>query len=210
MDFLGDYHTHTPYSHGKSTVRENISAAEKKGLRELAITDHGFSHALYAVKRDRLPKMRAEIDAVESSVKTYLGIEANLMGYNGEIDITDEDLAELDILIVGYHRFVSKAFLDFSLPNLFSVYTHIGRGQTIKRNTDALIKAVEKYPIDIISHPGADFPIDIVEVARACAATGTFLELNRKRMLSDEDVLRVLDTSVTLIASPSTVTWCAA
>lgn len=201
MRFYGDYHVHSPFSHGKDPIKDSIKAAEKKGLKEIAITDHGFAHSLYAVKREQIPTMRAETEAFDSSVKTYLGIEANLMGYNGDIDINHEDMEKLDILIVGYHRFVTGAFLDFSLPNLFSAYTHIGIDKVRVRNTDAIIKAVERFPIDIISHPGADFPIDITAVAEACAHFGTFLELNGKRILSDEDALRVLETPAVFIAS---------
>lgn len=201
MKFYGDYHTHTTYSHGKGSIRENIAEAEKKGLKELAITDHGFSHSLYAVKREQMPIMKKEIDSVESEVKTYLGIEANLTDYNGDIDIRLDEINALDILIVGYHRFVSGSILDFSLPNLFSAYTGIGKEKQRARNTEAIIKAVERFPIDIISHPGADFPLDIKALAEACAHFGTFLELNRKRMLSDEDVLRAMDTDVMFIAS---------
>ena len=53
MNFLGDYHTHTiysrkkfiPYYHAKGTIEENILEAKKVGLKEIAITDHGFNHA---------------------------------------------------------------------------------------------------------------------------------------------------------------------
>ena len=41
MILTADYHTHTPYSHGKNTVLENAQAAKKLGLKQLAITDHG-------------------------------------------------------------------------------------------------------------------------------------------------------------------------
>ena len=54
MILLGDYHTHTKYSrhnHGKGSVLENASVASNKGLKQIAITDHGFSHRLYGVRR---------------------------------------------------------------------------------------------------------------------------------------------------------------
>ena len=38
MRILGDYHTHTTYTHGKSTVEENVEQAELLGLKEIAIT----------------------------------------------------------------------------------------------------------------------------------------------------------------------------
>lgn len=39
----GDFHCHTLASlHAYSTLRENLIAAQKRGLRLLAITDHGI------------------------------------------------------------------------------------------------------------------------------------------------------------------------
>ena len=51
MILTADYHTHTPYSHGKNTVLENAVAAKEKGLKQLGITDHGFNHLLFGLKR---------------------------------------------------------------------------------------------------------------------------------------------------------------
>ena len=53
MILTADYHTHTPYSHGKNTVLENVTAAKKLGLKEIAITDHGFNHLHFRLKRKK-------------------------------------------------------------------------------------------------------------------------------------------------------------
>ena len=50
MLLTGDYHTHTPYSHGKNTVDENAAQAAANGLKEIAITDHGFRHVIYNLR----------------------------------------------------------------------------------------------------------------------------------------------------------------
>ncbi|MDE7076840.1 MAG: PHP domain-containing protein, partial [Clostridia bacterium] len=65
MILTADYHTHTPYSHGKNTVLENATAAKKLGLKEIAITDHGFNHLLFGLKRKKLSDLRAEIREAE-------------------------------------------------------------------------------------------------------------------------------------------------
>ena len=36
-----DHHTHTIYSHGKGTILDNVRVAAAKGIRSIAITDHG-------------------------------------------------------------------------------------------------------------------------------------------------------------------------
>ena len=65
MLLYGDYHTHTTYSrhnHGKGTVLENASVAANKGLKQIAITDHGFNHILFGLRRRKLAALRAECD----------------------------------------------------------------------------------------------------------------------------------------------------
>ena len=49
MILTADYHTHTPYSHGKNTVAENVARAKELGLKEIAITDHGLTHIVFGV-----------------------------------------------------------------------------------------------------------------------------------------------------------------
>lgn len=41
MRFIGDYHTHSQYSHGKGDLRENVEEGILKGLQEIGIADHG-------------------------------------------------------------------------------------------------------------------------------------------------------------------------
>lgn len=46
-----DLHTHTVYSHGKGTIAENAKSAAEKGLYGIGITDHGFSHPAFGMRR---------------------------------------------------------------------------------------------------------------------------------------------------------------
>ena len=87
MILTADYHTHTPYSHGKNTVLENANAAKRLGLKEIAITDHGFNHLLFGLKRKRLDDLRHEIDEAErlTGVKVLMGMESNLISLDGDI-----------------------------------------------------------------------------------------------------------------------------
>ena len=54
IKLFADYHTHTIYSHGTGTIIDNVMIARKKGLKEIAITDHGLRHFTYGVKRRSL------------------------------------------------------------------------------------------------------------------------------------------------------------
>ena len=68
MLLTGDYHTHTTYSHGKGTVLENALAAKEKGLKEIAITDHGFEQMAFGIKRKKVPQLIK--DCREATEKT--------------------------------------------------------------------------------------------------------------------------------------------
>src|SRR5699024_3959910 len=108
MNIIGDYHTHTIYSHGKGTIRDNVEEAFKKGLQEIAICDHGPGHFTYGIKREDIKKMRKEIDELNKEfqpkgLKILLGVEANIIRYDGTIDVDDEIIEFLDILLLGYH-----------------------------------------------------------------------------------------------------------
>ncbi len=65
MILLGDYHTHTIYSHGWGTIEDNVKVAVKKGLKQIAITDHGFDHRMFGVNRKVIGEMREEVERLK-------------------------------------------------------------------------------------------------------------------------------------------------
>lgn len=198
MILFGDYHTHTIYSggklkikHAKTTILENALIAKEKGLKEIAITEHGFLHKLYGLQRKNIQKMRNEIEYAKqkTGVNILLGIEANIISSEGDVDVKPEDLQNLDLLIVGFHAFAKaksiKEYFKFFLPNLLGFKSQ----KTVKRNTLALLKAMDKYNIDFISHPGVKMPVDFKEVGQHANKTNTMLELNGKRIAyTDQDI----------------------
>lgn len=185
IKLYADYHTHTIYSHGKGTIMDNVMAARKKGLTELAITDHGIRHFAFGTKPKDVKKMRCEIDRINENadgIKVLLGMECNIISSEGDVDITDEIRKHLDILLVGYHMMVFPK----SLKDFFNIYgknywsrIFPAHAEGIKEiNTESMIKALRKYKIDIITHPGTRIPLDTTAIAREAAKTGTALEIN--------------------------------
>lgn len=206
MPLLGDYHTHTVFSHGHGSIEDNVKAAINLGLKELAITDHGFWHSYYGVRRMDLSNMIDEVKRLRPlypQIKLYLGIEANIVDGDGRVDIEDSDNEWLDILVCGFHKCTRTTSMhgvfDFKIPNFVSGLTKFSSKQVVK-NTDAYIKALEKYKIDIISHPNYGIKTDVKEIAKAAAHYGTFLELNGKKVsMTDAEIEAILDTGVSLI-----------
>lgn len=179
MILTGDYHTHTIYSHGKGTIRENVEAAIKKGLKEIAITDHGPGHLIFKTKKESFFTMKEEINVLNqkySEINILLGIEANIIDYSGTIDADQDILDVIDILLVGYHYGTRmKKWIDLYrmyAMNLFSV-------ERIRQlNSDAIIGAIKKYNIDIITHLGDRMRVDIEKIANVAREYGTMLEIN--------------------------------
>ncbi len=74
---LYDLHTHTTFSHGKGSIEDNVKVAIEKGLKAIAITDHGPGHLTYGIKREAIPIMRKQIDLLSkkyTEIKIYLGV----------------------------------------------------------------------------------------------------------------------------------------
>lgn len=204
MKLIGDYHTHTIYSHGTGTIRENVEAAINKGLKEIVISDHGPGHKLYGIDRNELQNMRNEIDKLNKEYKeinVLLGIEANVMDFNGTIDVDDEILEIIDILLLGFHYGIIPSTLKdmwiFFILNPLSKWLPFLREKMIKRSTDAVIKAMDKYPIDIITHPGSKAQLDTKRLGNEAFKRGTALEINSHHSeLSIENIERALETEV--------------
>ncbi len=191
MLVYGDYHTHTIYSrnhHGKGTILENASVAADKGLKQIAITDHGFNHELYSVKRKLLPQIKEEILTAKeiTGVDILLGVEANLISLDGDVDVKEEDLQYLDIFLMGYHKLVhmrslkDKMLLNFSNNVMAKIFGP--SKERINRNTTAMLKAIDKYPIDIITHLNFGFQTDTIAVAKLAKQKGVYVELNGKHI----------------------------
>lgn len=208
MKLYGDYHTHTIYSHGKGTIEENVISAIEKGLKEIAITDHGLRHVIFGMRKKKVFKMKEEIALLREKypeIKILMGIEANINGLGGSVDLLLEQYGWFDIIVAGYHKAVwPRKFSDFFTYHYSSFHEKVFGKPTHKmraRSTDAFIKAIEKYPIDILSHINYGLGVEVKPVAEACAEFGTYLELNGKRInVTHKEFEDILSTPVAFVA----------
>ena len=58
MKFYGDYHTHSVYSDGRAKISDAALYAGKIGLKELAVTDHGFANVTLSLTEKKFEKER--------------------------------------------------------------------------------------------------------------------------------------------------------
>lgn len=159
MKPLFDLHTHTIASgHAYSTLKENVEAAKERGLAALGISDHapampGGAHSFYF---GNFKVIRETI----MGVRIYMGIEANVLDYEGTIDGGEELVGKLRYVIASLHP-----------PCIVS--------GTAEQNTRALVGAMRNPFVKIIGHPDDDrFPLDYEELVSAAKRENVALELN--------------------------------
>lgn len=202
MKCIGDYHTHSEYSHGKGNLRKNIAVAVDKGFKEYAVTDHGpaaWNFIRLGVRNaEELLEIKNKIIDLQSElpqIKLYSGVEANIINKKGNLDVPRDVLEQLDIIAVGFHLlinpFTSNSFKDIILNNrLIYKFFSNKRDEIRNLNTEIIIKTVQKYRVNFITHPGYGIDIDTYELARVCAERGTCLEINARHVEELEGFVR--------------------
>ena len=170
-DIRGDLHTHTNLTDGVGTLAEMVAVALARGYEYFAVTDHApnlFMQRMTLEKmlqqRDQLRSLGTGLAGDGGPVMTLLhGTELNI-GADGTVDWPDEILAGFDVCVASVHS-------HFDQP----------RAEMTRR----FLRACENPEVNIIGHPSArrigkrpPVDVDFAELFRACAATGTALEIN--------------------------------
>ncbi len=208
MNLTVDYHTHTIFSHGKGTILDNALSAKNVGLKEIAITDHGYGHHAFGIKQKKLPEMKRLCSEAEekTGVKVLLGVEANILGLSGKTDMKEKDYEIMDVYLAGVHKFILyDRFIEWFKLYGANLYARTFKKDKppkslVKRDTQIYINTIKNNPIDILAHPGYCFFADMVEVAKCCADYNTLFEIDaRKTHLSDEEWVKVAETGVNFI-----------
>ncbi len=197
----GDYHTHTIFSHGKGTIEQNVQEAIKHGLKAIAITDHGFGQPFAGITPKSFEVMKSQVKDLREKypeIKILLGVEANIIKKDGTIDLTDEQEKEMDIILAGYHLSATEmripSLFNLALPAIFAKMGMCSKAQKA-RNTKTYLDCIKSRKIDVITHPGYLMPVDYVELGKACADLGTYLEISSRHTIPDEKGLEELLTT---------------
>lgn len=163
MLFLVDTHVHTVASgHAYSTIQEIVNEAKNKGLELIAMTDHGPAmpggpHLYHFGNLRVLPR-------VMNGVEILKGVEANILDFDGTLDVPEEYLLKLDIVLAGMH---------------YICYT----SGTVEENTQAYLKVLENPLIDVIVHPGNPaYPFDYHQVVEKAIEKGVAIEINNSSL----------------------------
>lgn len=188
MKIIADLHTHSKYSHGKGAVAENVTAAMLKGLDAVAITDHGPRSAPWVGASLRgFQAMRREVKDVDRrsvGIRVLAGAECNIASADGALDLPKAVRQQLDIVLAGLHPGIlpksGRDWLVLTGGNWAGRFSRALRRKARVNNTKAVVEAVLRNDIDVVTHPGYHLDIDTVELAKACALRDTALEINAR------------------------------
>jgi len=166
-DIRGDIHTHTIASDGRNTIEQMAEAAKQIGYQFIVITEHSQSSRIAnGLTPQQMAKHAKNIRKVADKFKdidVLVGIEVDILT-DGKLDYPDSLLSELDLVIASLHS---------------------GLSQETRTITARLLKAMDNPHAHVIGHPTGRLlgqreagAIDMAEVIKHAAATGTALELN--------------------------------
>ena len=177
-DLRGSLHNHSTWSDGHDTLEQIAERAEELGLSYWAVTDHSrASFQANGLSPERLTQQLADIAAVNQKLadsgtdfRLLTGTEVDIL--KEKLDFPDDLLAELDVVVASLHV----------------------AGSDEADNTKRLLRAAENPHVHMLGHLTGrlllernPYPVNQQAVIDACAATGTWIELNASPWRFDLD-----------------------
>jgi len=166
-DMKGDLQMHSTASDGKNSIEEMAEAARQMGHEYIAITDHSkavtVANGLDEKRATAHIKKIHSLNEKELGIRVLAGAEVDILK-DGELDYSDEILAQLDVVVCSVHS-----------------YMNLDRAAM----TERLLAAIENPFTQIIAHPTGRlllrrdaFDYDMERVLDACAKHGVAMECN--------------------------------
>ena len=166
-DLRGDLHTHTDLTDGVASLETMVTAARRRGYEYYAVTDHAPDLIMQRMTDEKMLAQRDRVRALTAQFTGDLellhGTELNI-GPDGSVDWGADFLEGFDICVASVHSHFEQS-----------------RAEMTRR----FVTACENPHVNVIGHPltrriGKRPPVevDFGELFRACARTGTALEIN--------------------------------
>ena len=166
-DLQGDVHMHTVETDGRNSIEEMAAAAQARGYKYIAITDHSKNLAFANGLDDaralvHIQRIRDASDRM-NGIRIFAGIEVDILG-DGTLDLSDDVLSQMDVVIASVHS-------QFSLDR--------------ETMTERLLKAIENPNTSILGHPTGrqllrrdEYAFDIDSILKSAARHRVAMELN--------------------------------
>lgn len=166
-DMRGDVHMHTNETDGKATLIEMAEAAAALGYEYIAITDHSKALAMSnGLDEERVVAFARQVRQLNREglpLRVFSGLECDILR-DGAMDISEDALAELDMVIGSVHSY-------FNLES--------------EEMTDRLLRAIESPSLRILGHVTGrlllsreSYPFDFERVASYASEKKVWFEIN--------------------------------
>src|SRR5689334_6672184 len=162
-DLRGDLHTHTDLTDGVASLGQMVAAAQRRGYEYYAITDHAPDLIMQRMTDEKMLAQREQVRALDAGLELLHGTELNI-GPDGSVDWDADFLAGFDICVASVHSHFEQS-----------------RAEMTRR----FVTACENPHVNVVGHPLTRrigkrpvVEVDFGELFRACARTGTALEVN--------------------------------
>jgi DNA polymerase (family 10) len=204
QDLRGDLHTHTDLTDGASSLADMVAQARKNGYEYYAITDHAPDLIMHRMTDEKMLAQREQVRALQEELNREPGQELDQT--QGQGTPPPPTLLHGTELNIGPDGTVDwpASFLDGFDICVASVHSHFGQPRA--EMTRRFAAAAENPHVNVIGHPltrviGRRDPVDVDlhELFKACARTGTALEINgspHRRDLPDEHLRRAKEAGV--------------
>jgi len=142
-----DYHVHTSWTDGQSTIEEYINAAAQKGLKGIAFVEHvRKTSSWFDSFIDEIKTLRDK----NSRLTIFYGIEAKALDYNGNLDATKEMIEKSEIVLGSVHRYPngSGGYLNFQ---------ELSCDEAAEIEFKLACALVKNPDVDVLAHPAGVF-----------------------------------------------------
>ncbi len=179
-ELRGSLHNHSNWSDGRNTLAEIAAHADELGCDYWAITDHSrSSFQANGLTPERLREQLQEIKKINQQsadagrgCRLLTGAEVDVLS-EGKLDFQNDLLAQLEVVVASIHQ---------------------GFAQNEAETTKRLLRAAENPFVHMLGHltgrlllEREPYKVNQQAVIDACAATGTWIELNASPLRFDMD-----------------------
>jgi len=176
-DIKADLQMHSEESDGTVPLAGMVDAARALGHQYIAITDHGPRMSMAGLTPAELRDQWKRIDKLNKRLEPFRVLKSVEMDIreNGELDLSDDVLAEADYVVATIHY---------------------GQNQPPEQLTERVLGAIANRWVDAIGHPTGriigkrdSYRLDFDAVWKAAASSGCLLEINGSHRMDLPDTL---------------------
>ncbi len=210
MNLDEDFHVHSTFSDGASTLAENVQAARERGLRTLCLVDH--------VRRDTtwVPEFTAAVAAYRGQprLRVLAGVEAKILDTSGRLDVPPS-LSGIDLVLIADHQFPADTGPVHPTEVRAALeYGSLRPGEALERLCEATVNAALgcEFRPPLLAHLFSLLPkigLDeamvpdplLADLAKRVAHAGAMVEVNEKWSCpSPRTVAALVAAGVSLVA----------